>query len=178
MRRLVILAALAMGPGSIASAQTPHSPYWERERYGDRDYNRDYTYDRDGYYDGTRYDDGYYDRDGRRVYDYWNARRRWTPLAQENGASNERQFINVAGRGGRFNRLLVEGVRGAPVIHRVAVEFEDWNGRATNTQVWDVHRRLPRGADQVIDLGGRKRIHRIIVYTEPSHRGAYSIYGA
>ena len=53
------------------------------------------------------------------------------------------------------------------------VEFED-----RQTQVWDVNRRLPRGADEVIELGGKKRIHRIVVYTNPSNRGAYSIYGA
>jgi hypothetical protein len=64
-------------------------------------------------------------------------------------------------------------VRGAPVIERVAVEFEN-----RQTQVWDVNRRLRRGADEMIDLGGPKRIHRIVVYTNPQYRGSYSIYGA
>jgi hypothetical protein len=149
-----------MAPAWVASADPP-----DRERYTDRERNPD------GYRDGYRYDEGHYDRAGR-VRDR-DSRRRWAPIVEQNSATNGRQFINVAGHGGRFHRLLVEGVRGAPVIHRVAVEFED-----RQTQVWDVHRRLPRGADQVIDLGGGKRIHRIIVYTEPSHRGSYSIYGA
>ena len=100
-------------------------------------------------------------------------RRSWAPIVQRNSATSERQFINVLGRGGHYRRLLVESVRGAPVIERVAVEFED-----RQTQVWDVKRRLPRGADQVIDLGGPKRIHRIVVYTDPAYRGQYSIYGA
>ena len=160
MRGLVLLTALALAPASTASAD---GPYRDRH-HGERTY-RDYQ-------DGARYDDGYYNRDGRRI-DRSSERGRWAPIVQQNAATNERQFINVLGRGGRFNRLLVESVRGAPVIQRIAVEFED-----RQTQVWDVNRRLPRGADEVIELGGNKRIHRIVVYTSPTHRGAYSIYGA
>jgi hypothetical protein len=92
---------------------------------------------------------------------------------EQSSATSQRQFINVLGRGGAYRRLLVEGVRGAPVIERIAVEFTD-----RQTQVWDVNRRLTRGADHEIRLGGPKRIHRIIVYTSPQFRGSYSIYGA
>lgn len=160
MRGLLLLAALTLAPISTASADGPY-----RDRYhGERSYR--------SYQDGYRYDEGYYNRDGRRI-DRGGARGRWSPIIQQNAATNERQFINVLERGGRYNRLLVEGVRGAPVIERVAVEFED-----RQTQVWDVNRRLPRGADEVIELGGQKRIHRIVVYTNPTYRGAYSIYGA
>jgi len=163
MRRLVLLTALALAPATVASAD--HRP--DRDRHGAREYrgHRDYQ-------DGDRYDDGYFNRDGRRV-TRRGERGRWAPIVQQNSATSERQFINVLERGGRYNRLLVEGVRGAPVIQRVAVEFED-----RQTQVWDLNRRLPRGADEVIELGGHKRIHRIVVYTNPSYRGAYSIYGA
>jgi hypothetical protein len=163
MRGLVLLTALALAPASVASAD--HRS--DRDRYGDREHggHRDYR-------DGDRYDDGYFDRDGRRI-DRRGDRDRWAPIVQQNSATTERQFINVLERGGHFTRLLVESVRGAPVIQRVAVEFED-----RQTQVWDLNRRLPRGADEVIDLGGHRRIHRIVVYTNPSYRGAYSIYGA
>jgi len=159
MRGLLLLTVLALAPASSASAD-PH-----RDRYhGERTYR--------SYQDGYRYDEGFYNRDGRRI-DQRGTRGRWAPIIQQNSATNERQFINVLGRGGRFTRLLVESVRGAPVIQRIAVEFED-----RQTQVWDVNRRLPRGADEVIELGGHRRIHRIVVYTNPSNRGAYSIYGA
>jgi hypothetical protein len=163
MRGLVLLTALALAPASVARAD--HRP--DRDRHGDREYR-----ERRDYRDGDRYDDGYFNRDGRRI-DRRGDRGRWAPIVQQNSATSERQFINVLGRGGRMNRLLVEGVRGAPVIQRVAVEFED-----RQTQVWDLNLRLPRGADEVIELGGHKRIHRIVVYTNPSYRGAYSIYGA
>jgi len=162
MRGLVLLTAIAIAPVASVSTASADGPYRDRS-HGERTY-RDY---RDGY----RYDEGYYNRDGRRL-DRRGRSARWAPIIQQNAATNERQFINVLGRGGRFNRLLVESVRGAPVIQRIAVEFED-----RQTQVWDVNRRLPRGADEVIDLGGAKRIHRIVVYTSPAHRGAYSIYG-
>jgi hypothetical protein len=156
----LLLTVLALAPASSASADPPYKGRY----HGERTYR--------SYQDGYRYDEGFYNRDGRRI-DQRGARGRWAPIIQQNAATNERQFINVLGRGGRFNRLLVESVRGAPVIQRIAVEFED-----RQTQVWEVNRRLPRGADEVIVLGGNKRIHRIVVYTNPSNRGAYSIYGA
>lgn len=168
MRRLILLAALATLPASVASAQPPpyREPYREPYRAPDR-----------GPYcecDCSRYsyNEGYYDREGRRTRRV-EGRRRWTPIAEQTSATSERQFHNVLGRGGSYRRLLVESVRGAPVIERVAVEFTD-----RQTQVWDLNRRLPRGADEVINLGGPKRIHRIIVYTNPSYGGTYSIYGA
>jgi hypothetical protein len=114
-----------------------------------------------------------YDRHGRRV----DLDRRpgfggWRPLASEVSASSERQFINVENRAGRFDRLVLEGARGAPLIERVAVQFED-----RRTQVWNVNRRLRRGAEATIDLGGRKDVNRIIVYTNPRYGGAYSVFG-
>lgn len=158
MKRLALLLGLLI-PVSVASAE-PNRPV-RHERYAD----------------GHSYNEGYYDRGGKRVdrdrgREKDRGRGRWAPIAQQYSATSERQFINVLGKGGRFNRLLVEGVRGAPVIEKVAVEFED-----RQTQVWDVNRRLPRGADEMIDLGGHRRIHRIVVYTNPQYRGAYSIYG-
>jgi hypothetical protein len=155
MRRLALLAALALAPTRAASADPP-----------DRDRGRG----DERYRDADSYSDGFYERGGRRLD---RDRRQWTPIAEQYSATSERQFINVGERSGSFRRLLVEGVRGAPVIEKIAVEYEDHQ-----TQVWDLKRRLPRGADQVISLGGSKRIHRIVVYTNPSHRGAYSIYGA
>jgi hypothetical protein len=157
-----MLLLLTLAPVSVASAE-PVRP----------DRGPDHVYERDRY-DG-RHDRGRYERhdDRDRRSDRWFGRRRLEPIVQGSSASSERQFHNVLGRGGRFGRLVVEGVRGAPVIERVAVEFED-----RQTQVWDVNRRLTRGADEVIDLGQRKRIHRIVVYTNPTYRGAYSIYGA
>jgi hypothetical protein len=160
MRRFAMAAmtvALALVPAGVASAQGPY-----RERPTERG-----RYDRDT----DRYDEGFYDRGGRRI--HRENRLRWEPIVEQSSATSQRQFINVLGRGGAYRRLLVEGVRGAPVIERIAVEFTD-----RQTQVWDVNRRLTRGSDYEIRLGGPKRIHRIIVYTNPQFRGSYSIYGA
>ncbi len=153
MRRLIILAlaTLATAAASVASAQPRRVTIEER--------------DRPGYYEEC------YDRYGRRLEpDRW--RGRWMTLSEETSATSERQFINVLGRGGRMDRLILEGASGTPMIERVAVEFAD-----RQTQVWDLNRRLRPGADAVIELGGPKRIHRIIVYTDPRYRGSYSIYG-
>ena len=47
-----------------------------------------------------------------------------------------------------------------------------------HTQKVRIDARLPRGAGEVIRLNGRQRIQRIIVYTEPTYGGRYSVYGA
>lgn len=159
MRRLFLLAALAIVPAS-ASAQVPDRVYErDRGRYNDCDCTR------------YNFNEGYYDRDGRRN-PRGEGRGRWSALAEQTSATSERQFHNLAGHRGYYRRLLVESVRGAPVIERVAVEFAD-----RRTQVWDLNRRMPLGADEMIDLGGPKRINRIIVYTDPQYSGSYSIYG-
>jgi len=98
---------------------------------------------------------------------------RWVTIADRYSADNDRQFIAV--NGGEFRKLRVEAVRGAPVIHKVAVEFVN----DSNVQVIDFNARLRDGQGQNIDLnGGRRQIKRIVVYTEPGNGGAYSIYGA
>lgn len=148
----LVAIAFAMTVTSVAAADPPRHQYRDRETY----------------------DDGRYDQNGRRIRESVRVQRRerWRPLADFYSAATERQFINILGRGGRFDKLLIEGVRGAPVITRVAVEYEN-----RQMQTFDLGMRLRRGADTVIDLPGRRRIHRIIVYTDPTYRGAYSIYG-
>jgi hypothetical protein len=98
----------------------------------------------------------------------------WVTLADAYSADSERQFINLLGRGGEFHRLRIEGVRGAPVITRVAIEYMD-----RDMQVVDLNQRLSRGEDEVIRLNGRgQRINRIIVYTDPARGGGkYSVFG-
>jgi hypothetical protein len=100
-------------------------------------------------------------------------RGRWRPLATGYSSRTERQFIKIGGEG-RFRKLRIEGVRGEPVILKVAVEFVD-----RTTQAVEYNDSFPRGTGEVIDLNGdTRRIHRIIVYTDPRSRGSYSVYGA
>jgi len=97
---------------------------------------------------------------------------RWVTIADRYSADNDRQFISVGG--GEFRRLRFEAVRGAPVVHKVAIEFVN----DPNVQVIDINARMPAGESHSIDLnGGRRQINRIVVYTEPGYGGAYSIYG-
>lgn len=97
---------------------------------------------------------------------------RWVTIADRYSADNDRQFIAV---NGEFRRLRVEAVRGAPVIHKVAIEFQN----DPNVQVHDINARMRDGQAETIDLnGGVRQVRRIVVYTEPGRGGAYSIYGA
>lgn len=173
MRRIAMLTALAMAVPAAGYAW----PYGQTAQRGE-DPQR--TYDRDRYdrarNDRERYDPGWTrERYDRYDHSYWarDFHDRWVPLARGYGANNSRQFINIGGYG-RYRALRIEGVWGEPVIVKIAIEFSD-----RTTQAVEHRESLPRGTGEVIDLnGGARRIHRIIVYTDPRSRGAYSVYGA
>lgn len=154
MRRIALLTALAMAV-PVASFAQPSRVYVR-----DRDPDVSVTFSRDRY---DRYDRSHWRRD---------FRGRWTPLARGYSSRSDRQFIPV--RGEAFRKLRIEGVRGRPVIQKIAIEFMN-----RSTQAVDLDMELERGTGEVIDLNGDvRRINRIIVYTDPRSRGAYTLYGA
>lgn len=155
MRGIAILTALIIGASSAAFAdpQTTNRRY-DRDRYEDRRYDDFGDHDYYPRYEGSRWRD-------------W--RGRWVPLAHHYSAEARRQFINVRGRG-EFRFLRIQAERGAPVINQVAIQYVDGN-----TQKVRLDARLPRGAGEVIRLN-RQPIQRIIVYAEPRHGGAYSVF--
>lgn len=164
MRRIALCTVLAITASTaVAFADPPQT------------YDRDRTHDHDRDRDRDRADGGWtrdrYDHYGR---SHWarDFRGRWVALARAYSAASERQFIHVDG--GRYRKLRVEGVRGQPVIRKIAIEFGDGTAQAV-----DLDMRLSSGTGEVIDLNGDvRRIKRIIVYSDPRARGSYSIYGA
>lgn len=161
MRGFALLTTLALTAGTAAYAQPVRDDERVQWRDPDRDVNRnDNGWSRDRY---DRYYDSHWARD---------FRGRWMPLARGYSAQSDRQFIML--RGTRLSKLRIEGVRGAPLIQKIAIEFGDGSSQAV-----DLDMTLPRGAGEVIDLNGRtRRVNRIIVYTDPRNRGSYSLYGA
>lgn len=153
MRRFAILIAVATTT-SVAAADPPirtrDDVYHRGDAYPSRDDRRDVRRDRD-----DRRDE------------------RWVSLVQSNPTSgSERQFVNVLGRGGALRRLVLRGERGAPMITRMGIEYSD-----RSVQTVELNVRLRRGDEERISLRGNQPINRIIVYTDPRDRGAYSIYG-
>src|SRR5437016_1966511 len=67
-------------------------------------------------------------------------------LAPAYSARSERQFINVGGRGGHFDRIVFEAVRGAPVIRKVVVEYVG----SPSPQVVKLDTQLPEGQVEAI----------------------------
>jgi len=161
MKRIALLSALAMSIPAAAYA-------WPIGRTAERENQpRIYYRDRDAGWTRERYD--------RYENSHWarDFRSQWVPLARGYSAHTDRQFIHVAGTG-RYRRVRIEAVRGEPVILQIAIEFAD-----KTTQVVKYREALSAGTGEVIDLnGGDRRINRIIVYTDPRSRGAYSVYGA
>jgi hypothetical protein len=168
MRRFAWITALAVATTtSVAIAQNYDPDYAQRDaergwftrhipyRYETHVYDRDYRYDRDARVE--RFDRG-----------------RWVTLADDYSAGTDKQSIAVNGRGGRFGKIRVQATRGAPVIHKIAIEYLG----DPNVQAVEMNRRLAPGSGETIRLNGSRRINRIVVYTEPSYRGAYSIFGA
>lgn len=72
----------------------------------------------------------------------------------------------------RLHKLRIKAVRGAPVIHRVTIDYLN-----RDAQVVTVNSRIVRGTGEVIRIDPNSRIQRIIVYTEPRYGGAYSVFG-
>lgn len=164
MKRLALLTAIAMGVPLAAAAPALADPA-VRVIVRD-DLPKTYQRDRDVNWNRERYDRW----EGSR---WQRDRGRWEPLARGYDSRTERQFIKP-GNNGRFRKLRIEGVRGEPVIMKIAIEFADKTG-----QVVEYRESLPAGTGEVIDLnGGDRRISRIIVYTDPRSRGSYSVYGA
>ena len=159
MKGTAILTALALTASAAAPALAQPD---NRQRTYERDRADDRTYSRDRY---ERWDRSRWSRD---------FRGRWVPLATRYSARTDRQFIRLLGETGRFRKLRIEGVRGAPVIHRIAIEYV---GDPT-TQVVDLNTQLRRGQGEVIVLNGRSRINRIVVYSEPRFGGQYSVFGS
>jgi hypothetical protein len=160
MKHIAFLTALAISIPTVAYA-------WPHGRTDDRD-DTPRSYDRgDAAWNRERYE--------RYEQSHWahDFHSRWVPLARGYNARTERQFITLGGNG-RYHKLRIEGVRGEPVLLKIAIEFSDRTGQAV-----EYKESLPAGTGEVIDLnGGERRINRIIVYTDPRSRGAYSVYGA
>ncbi|MGH9889401.1 MAG: hypothetical protein ACREBE_27960 [bacterium] len=160
MRGIALFTTLAMSFGTAAFASPVRVADRDdvRVQVRSNDPNGQWTRDR---YD--RYNGSHWSRD---------FRGRWMTLARAYTSQSDRQFIHVKGQ--RLTKLRIEGVRGAPLIQKIAIEFGDGS-----TQAVDLDMRLARGAGEVIDLnGGARRVDRIIVYADTRSRGSYSLYGA
>jgi hypothetical protein len=173
MKSLAWVTALAIATTTSVAIAQPAIDYDYSRRDEDRGWftrHLPYRYETHDRYDHNDRDLRY-DRDGRSGrYD----RARWVPIAQQYSAATNKQSISVMGRGGKFSRIRVEAVRGAPVIHKVAIEYMG----DPNVQAVELNRRFAPGTGETIRLNGDRRINRIVIYTEPSYRGSYSIFGA
>lgn len=95
---------------------------------------------------------------------------RWVTLANGYAANTTRQ--NLPLRGQTFDRLRIEGVRGAPVITQVQVIYT--NGTIHKI---DLGARFPVGTGEVLRLNASP-IQRIVINTDPRAGSAYSLHGA
>jgi hypothetical protein len=97
----------------------------------------------------------------------------WVQLADRYSAETPSQQILLRGRG-EFRAIRVEAARGAPLIKKVTIDYEDGTPQVVNLEA-----RLAPGEGKTIDLnGGRREVKRVIVYSEPGFGGAYNLFGA
>lgn len=162
MKRIVLITALSIAGSMSASAQ-PYRPA-PSPQVDRRDDYRDY--DGDDYFERER---APYQRFERTRW-HRELQSRWVTLANGYAANTTRQ--NLPLRGQTFDRLRIEGVRGAPVITQIQVIYT--NG---TIQKIDLSARFPVGAGEVLRLNGSP-IQRIVVNTDPRAGGAYSLHGA
>jgi len=164
MKGIMLITALAIGASSIAGADPVRRDPYNRPAPPDRD--RSNTTERDDYFDRDRSAYEQFDR-SRWYRDY---RSRWVTLANGFSASTNRQNIPI--RGQHFERLRIEGVRGAPLIRQVVVMYT-----SGATQVIKMNARLRQGSGEVLRLNAEP-IQRIMVYTDPRFGGAYGLHAA
>ena len=157
MKTIALLTALAAAIPAVAIAQPTQTYQRDRDRDGERDRPDWFRHER-------------YDRFGN---SRWSGevRGRWAQLVRANSASGRREFMINARN--RYRAFRLESLRGEPMISKIAVNFADGS-----TQVIQINGSLPAGSGEFIDLQGReRRVARIVVYADPSSRGAYAIFG-
>ncbi len=161
MRAMALLTAFAITASTAAYADPPRT--YDRDRdYHDRDRDRDH--------DGNLVRD-HYDRYDRSHW-YREFHGRWVPITRGNSRTGRTDFF-LPGKQ-RYRKIRIEGIRGEPVIAKVAIEFA--NG---GTQLVYVNAALPVGAGEVIDLTNDVRtVTRVIVDTNPQSRGQFAVYGS
>lgn len=152
MKKLSLLATLALlGASSMAFAD----PVVVRDH---RDDNGDRSFDRDG---GDRGDRIMIDRD--------HYQPQWISFGT---AGTGKTGIGVGSQLGRFQSLKLDA-NGFMRVRQVVVVFDD----GTTQRVKMAGSMSSRSAPLVIDLGGSKRIERIMVYASQFGRGTISVSG-
>jgi hypothetical protein len=180
-----ILTALLISSTSLAAvaAAQPASVVVEAgsrdHRTNDYNYNRGYDRDYNGGYDRG------YDRDGdddgafdyRRQIDPGFIRHgenhAWTVMTDDVSAASDRQFIHLNGERAGAIRLDLE--RGSVYVYQIAIE--DMNHKTTVVKIgrWMSAR---EDGTQLIELGARRDLDRVIVYTANGARASYRILAA
>jgi hypothetical protein len=165
MKKLSLLATLALlGASSMAFAD----PVVVRDHRDDNTDNRDYRDDNtDRNFDGDRNFDR--DRDGHIMIDRDHYQPQWISFGT---AGTGKTGIAVGSQLGRFQSLRLDA-SGFMRVRQVVVVFDD----GTSQRVKMAGSMSRRSAPLVIDLGGSKRIDRIIVYASQFGRGTISVSG-
>ena len=158
MKRLSLLATLALlGASSMAFAD-PVVVHDHRDDNGDRSFDRDR---------GERGDRG--DRGHRIMIDRDHYQPQWISFGT---AGTGKTGIGVGSQLGRFQSLKLDA-NGFMRVRQVVVVFDD----GTSQRVKMAGSMSSRSAPLVIDLGGSKRIERIMVYASQFGRGTISVSG-
>jgi hypothetical protein len=95
----------------------------------------------------------------------------WVELASPTPASHGREFIQLDEDAGPFVRLRIDAVAGRPTIRTVRISYRDGKQRVVRID------KVLSAKPAVIDLGGPKRIERLVVVTEGSKKMTYSVRG-
>jgi hypothetical protein len=168
-----ILTALLISSTSMAAvaAAQPASVVVEAgsrdHRTNDYNYNRGYDRDDDGdgAFDYRRQIDPGFIRHGEN--------HAWTVMTDDVSAAGDRQFIHLNGERAGAIRLDLE--RGSVYVYQIAVE--DMNHKTTVVKV-DRWMSAREDGTQLVELGARKDLNRVIVYTANGARASYRILAA
>jgi hypothetical protein len=97
----------------------------------------------------------------------------WVVLVTPTPAKHGTEFALVDKTAGSFSKLRVSAEKGKTIVVRLKVYFDDGQ-----TKTVQLDKALPEGKSTFVDLGGEKKIDRIVVTTETYTRGQYAVYGS
>lgn len=94
----------------------------------------------------------------------------WVEIADPTPAKHGKVFIPVGAGAGTFTRVRIDADKGKPVVQSVRIDFKHGPSRVVR-----VGKKLRKGSSAYVDLRGAREINQVVVTTDRSSRGTYTV---
>lgn len=102
----------------------------------------------------------------------------WVELADPTSSQHGKEFIPVGANAGTFTRLRVEAHSGRVFVQSVRVDFQDGGRKIARVEARLAKRGKRTKPSVVIDFGGAREIKQVVVRTDRTPRGTYTVHAS